>query len=262
MASRTCAFASPRPRRRRRSPRPCRWWRPPSCAARRRRRRRAPYSPSAWSTVLGNIASAVAGSDSAPRLLAGTGSDKVHLLVVCTAERGLCGAFNSSIVVWRASTPTRCWREGKEIKIFCVGQQGLRAAPPQVRQADHRSRRAARAVKQLGFGHAADGRRQDRRSCSTTASSTSARCSFALQVGDLADPDRAADDPAGVRTGGAERRRCRRSTNTSRTRTKSSPTCCRATVGADLPRAAGKRRVRAGRADERDGQRHPQRRRQ
>src|ERR1700682_3787743 len=48
--------------------------------------------------VLGNIAAGVAGSDSAPRLLAGTGADKVHLLVVCTAERGLCGAFNSSIV--------------------------------------------------------------------------------------------------------------------------------------------------------------------
>src|SRR6185295_9462312 len=48
--------------------------------------------------VLGSIASAVAGSDSAPKLLAGTGADKVHLLVVCTAERGLCGPFNSSIV--------------------------------------------------------------------------------------------------------------------------------------------------------------------
>src|SRR6185312_3760593 len=48
--------------------------------------------------VLGNIASGVAGLDSAPKLLGGTGSDKVHLLVVCTAERGLCGAFNSSIV--------------------------------------------------------------------------------------------------------------------------------------------------------------------
>src|ERR1700689_4847956 len=48
--------------------------------------------------VLRNIAIAVAGSDAAPRLLGGTGSDKAHLLVVCTAERGLCGPFNSSIV--------------------------------------------------------------------------------------------------------------------------------------------------------------------
>src|SRR3977135_205106 len=48
--------------------------------------------------MLRNIAAAVAGSDSAPRLLAGTGSSNVHLLVVCTAERGLCGPFNSSIL--------------------------------------------------------------------------------------------------------------------------------------------------------------------
>ena len=47
------------------------------------------------SKVLGSIAAAVAGSDSAPRLLAGTGKDQVQLLVVCTAERGLCGPFNS-----------------------------------------------------------------------------------------------------------------------------------------------------------------------
>jgi F-type H+-transporting ATPase subunit gamma len=47
--------------------------------------------------VLANLAESVMGSPAAPRLLAGTGSDKVHLLIVCTAERGLCGAFNSSI---------------------------------------------------------------------------------------------------------------------------------------------------------------------
>jgi F-type H+-transporting ATPase subunit gamma len=45
--------------------------------------------------VIGGLAASVGGSDSAPRLLAGTGSDKVHLLVVMTSERGLCGAFNS-----------------------------------------------------------------------------------------------------------------------------------------------------------------------
>src|SRR6266852_4782875 len=48
--------------------------------------------------VLGNIAAAVDDLGSAPRLLAGTGSDRVHLIVVCTAERGLCGPFNSAIV--------------------------------------------------------------------------------------------------------------------------------------------------------------------
>ena len=48
--------------------------------------------------VLGNIAATVAGLDTAPALLRGTGQDLVHLLVVCTAERGLCGPFNSAIV--------------------------------------------------------------------------------------------------------------------------------------------------------------------
>src|ERR1700727_903820 len=48
--------------------------------------------------VLGNIAASVGGGETAPRLLRGTGSNQVHLLVVCTAERGLCGPFNTSIV--------------------------------------------------------------------------------------------------------------------------------------------------------------------
>ncbi|MBI1203203.1 MAG: F0F1 ATP synthase subunit gamma [Rhodopseudomonas sp.] len=74
--------------------------------------------------VLGNIASAVAGSDSAPRLLAGTGSNKVHLLVVCTAERGLCGAFNSSIARLARERVNALLAEGKDVKILCVGRKG------------------------------------------------------------------------------------------------------------------------------------------
>jgi F-type H+-transporting ATPase subunit gamma len=74
--------------------------------------------------VLGSIASAVAGSDSAPKLLAGTGADKVHLLVVCTAERGLCGAFNSSIVRLARERANSLTADGKEVKILCVGRKG------------------------------------------------------------------------------------------------------------------------------------------
>src|SRR6187399_148623 len=55
-----------------------------------------PYA-SRMSVVLGNVATTLAGRADAPRLLAGTGKDQTHLLVVCTADRGLCGAFNSSI---------------------------------------------------------------------------------------------------------------------------------------------------------------------
>ena len=72
----------------------------------------------------GSIAAAVAGSDSAPRLLAGTGSDKVHLLVVCTAERGLCGPFNSSIVRLARERINALVSQGNEVKILCVGRKG------------------------------------------------------------------------------------------------------------------------------------------
>ena len=74
--------------------------------------------------VLGSIASAVAGSDSAPKLLAGTGATQVHLLVVCTAERGLCGPFNSSIVRLAREKANALMNQGKEVKILCVGRKG------------------------------------------------------------------------------------------------------------------------------------------
>jgi F-type H+-transporting ATPase subunit gamma len=74
--------------------------------------------------VLGNIAGSVAGLGSAPRLLAGTGNDQVQLLVVCTAERGLCGAFNSSIVRLARDKARALMAEGKEVKILCVGRKG------------------------------------------------------------------------------------------------------------------------------------------
>src|SRR6516165_4084398 len=82
-----------------------------------------PYA-NAMDKVLGNIAASVAGSESAPRLLRGTGSDRVHLLLVCTAERGLCGAFNTAIVRLVRERAAALITEGKEIKIFCVGRKG------------------------------------------------------------------------------------------------------------------------------------------
>lgn len=74
--------------------------------------------------VLGNIASGVVVGPETPRLLAGTGSDRVHLLVVCTAERGLCGAFNSSIARLARDHANRLMAEGKTVKIICVGKKG------------------------------------------------------------------------------------------------------------------------------------------
>jgi F-type H+-transporting ATPase subunit gamma len=74
--------------------------------------------------VLGNIATAVGDLGTAPRLLAGTGSDRVHLLLVCTAERGLCGPFNSAIVRLARERANALMAEGKEVKFFCVGRKG------------------------------------------------------------------------------------------------------------------------------------------
>ena len=74
--------------------------------------------------VLRSIAASVAGLDSAPALLRGTGRDQVHLLLVCTAERGLCGPFNSAIVRLVREHANRLLADGKEIKIFCVGKKG------------------------------------------------------------------------------------------------------------------------------------------
>src|SRR5688572_24661978 len=71
--------------------------------------------------VLGNIASAVTDLDSAPKLLAGSGTDQMHLLVVCTAERGLCGPFNSQIVRLARERINALMGQGKEVKILCVG---------------------------------------------------------------------------------------------------------------------------------------------
>lgn len=74
--------------------------------------------------VLGNLASGITVGPETPRLLAGTGSDQVHLLIVCTAERGLCGAFNSSIARLARDHANRLMADGKTVKIICVGKKG------------------------------------------------------------------------------------------------------------------------------------------
>jgi F-type H+-transporting ATPase subunit gamma len=74
--------------------------------------------------VLGNIASSVSDISAAPKLLAGTGSNRIHLLLVCTGERGLCGPFNSAIVRLARDRANALLNEGKEVKIFCVGRKG------------------------------------------------------------------------------------------------------------------------------------------
>src|SRR6202453_4753548 len=82
-----------------------------------------PYA-SHMDVVLGNIAASVAGLETAPRLLRGTGGDNRHLLLVATAERGLCGPFNTAIVRLARERANALMGEGKEVKFFCVGRKG------------------------------------------------------------------------------------------------------------------------------------------
>jgi F-type H+-transporting ATPase subunit gamma len=82
-----------------------------------------PYSER-MAIVLANLSSSMEGRDDAPQLLAGTGKDQTHLLVVCTAERGLCGGFNSSIARLAREHAERLLAQGKTVKIITVGKKG------------------------------------------------------------------------------------------------------------------------------------------
>ena len=74
--------------------------------------------------VLGNLARSVASSANAPKLLAGTGADQTHLLIVATAERGLCGGFNSSIAKLARQHADKLIAEGKTVKMLTIGKKG------------------------------------------------------------------------------------------------------------------------------------------
>jgi F-type H+-transporting ATPase subunit gamma len=105
--------------------------------------------------VISNIAAAAAGSPGAPTLLAGTGNDQVHLQLVCTGERGLSGAFNSSIVRLARERALSLISQGKEVKFFCVGRKGYeqlrRNFEKQIVETVE-----LRSVRQLGFVNAED----------------------------------------------------------------------------------------------------------
>jgi F-type H+-transporting ATPase subunit gamma len=74
--------------------------------------------------MLGSLAASMAGREGAPALLAGNGRDQVHLVVVMTSDRGLCGGFNSSIVRAARRKVRELLGEGKQVKLFCVGRKG------------------------------------------------------------------------------------------------------------------------------------------
>ncbi|MEM7439288.1 MAG: F0F1 ATP synthase subunit gamma [Pseudomonadota bacterium] len=103
--------------------------------------------------VMANLAGASAGSDGAPKLLAGTGDDKVHLLVVATAERGLCGGFNSSIAKLARTHAEELLAAGKTVKILTVGKKGREQLKRDLgdKIVDHVD---LSEVKRLGYEHA------------------------------------------------------------------------------------------------------------
>jgi len=82
-----------------------------------------PYAEQ-FNTVLGALASGMSDNSDAPRLLSGTGSDQTHLLVVMTAERGLCGGFNSNIAKLARQKAEDLKQKGKTVKVLTVGKKG------------------------------------------------------------------------------------------------------------------------------------------
>jgi F-type H+-transporting ATPase subunit gamma len=103
--------------------------------------------------VLANLSTALKGREGGPPLMIGTGKDQAHLLIVCTAERGLCGAFNSAIVRLAREHIQRLQADGKKVKILCVGRKGFdqlkrHFAPLIIETIEFRG------VRQLSFEHA------------------------------------------------------------------------------------------------------------
>ncbi|MGO4564574.1 F0F1 ATP synthase subunit gamma [Rhizobium sp. 2YAF20] len=111
-----------------------------------------PYSER-MGAVLDNIVHAISDADDAPLLMTGTGQDKVHLLVVCSAERGLCGGFNSQIARFARDHARKLVAEGKTVKIFTVGKKGY-----DILRREFASliveRKELRDVKRVGFDNA------------------------------------------------------------------------------------------------------------
>jgi len=82
-----------------------------------------PYSQKMNNVIL-NLSSSISDKDSAPKLLSGTGKEQIHLCVVMTSDRGLCGGFNSNIIKKAKSYFSKLTNEGKELKIITVGSKG------------------------------------------------------------------------------------------------------------------------------------------
>jgi F-type H+-transporting ATPase subunit gamma len=109
--------------------------------------------------VLANLARSVRDQEGAPRLLAGTGAEDTHLLVVATADRGLCGGFNSNIARKARADAAALIKEGRTVKILCVGRKGFDVLKRQFER-NIIDTISLRHVREVGFANAQEiGRR-------------------------------------------------------------------------------------------------------
>ncbi|MFE3838556.1 F0F1 ATP synthase subunit gamma [Pseudogemmobacter sonorensis] len=106
-------------------------------------------------TVVASLAAGVGASSDAPKLLAGNGRDQIHLLVVMTSERGLCGGFNSSIVKLARQKAAELVAQGKVVKILTVGKKGREQLKRDWAQA-FTGHVDLSEVKRLGYANALD----------------------------------------------------------------------------------------------------------
>ena len=128
------------------------------------------------------------------RCLPAMASDDTHLLVVATAERGLCGGFNSSIVRLAREHIARLQGQGKTVKILCVGKKGY----DQLRRQFEKQIIELidlRGLRQIGFDERRRDRQEDHRLVRGGRVRRRHAVLLALQVGDRADPDGAAAHP-------------------------------------------------------------------
>ncbi len=112
-----------------------------------------PYSQR-MNAVIAKLAARMKGPEDVSPFLAGTGREDVHLLVVCTAERGLCGGFNSSIAKLAAQRADALRAEGKTVKMLCVGRKGFEALKRQYGSLMVDDPVDLKHVRRIGFGEA------------------------------------------------------------------------------------------------------------
>ncbi|MGR3648991.1 MAG: F0F1 ATP synthase subunit gamma [Shimia sp.] len=108
-----------------------------------------------FNAVMAGLAASVGSSDSAPKLLSGTGSDQTHLLVVMTAERGLCGGFNANISKLARAKAAELKAAGKTVKVLTVGKKGRDAIKRDLGD-DFAGHVDLTEVKRVGYDNAQD----------------------------------------------------------------------------------------------------------